>query len=71
MQLSVFSAEIPWKEIFNLFMLKDFNFKGFYLKPFETVICILSFLIVYYTKFSITHLLFVMAFVGAIYGAFL
>ncbi|MBR6730571.1 MAG: chromate transporter [Alphaproteobacteria bacterium] len=67
-QLSVLSKEIPWKEIYNFLTLKPYTFSGFHLNIFETIICIMSFLIVYYTKFSITALLFVMALVGAFYG---
>ena len=70
MQLSVFSKPVPWREFFNFLIFKPYQLDGFHLNIFEAVICLLSFLIVYYTKISITVLLFIMAFIGALYGAF-
>lgn len=69
-QLSVLSKPIPWQEVYNFLIMKPYSFAGFHLNLFETIICISSFLIVYYTKFSITCLLFIMAFVGSFYGVF-
>lgn len=69
-QLSVLSKPVPWGEIYNFLTYRPYSFDGFHLNLFETIVCIFSFLIVYYTKFSITYLLFIMAFVGAFYGAF-
>jgi chromate transporter len=71
MQMSVFSGAIPWRELFNLLLFKSYHLNGFHINVFETIVCVVSFFIVYFTRFSITLLLFVMALLGAGYGAFL
>ena len=71
MQMSVFSAPVPWKEIFNLITLKSYNFSSFHVNILETLICLLSFLIVRFCKISITFLLFIVALLGGIYGCFI
>lgn len=68
MQLSVFSKEVPWKELFHFITFQQYDLSGFYINWLETAVCVLSFLIVKYTKMPITLLLFLVALAGALYG---
>ncbi len=71
MQMSVFSTPVPWKEFFNFITFKPSDFGGFHLNILETVICILSFLVIRFSKISITVLLFIVAVLGGFYGYFI
>lgn len=68
MQLSVFSKEVPWKELFHFITFQQYDLSGFYINWLETAVFVLSFLIVKYTKMPITLLLFLVALAGALYG---
>ena len=68
MQMSVFSKEIPWKQLFHFITFQRYDFSGFYINWLEASVCVLSFLIVKYTKMPITLLLFLVAMIGALYG---
>lgn len=65
MQLSVFSTEVPWKEIFS-FSIKKIGETGFHINPIETLIAGLSFYLVYKNKISITKLLFIALILGGL-----
>ena len=70
MEMSVFSKSVPWKELFYFLTFQSADFKGFYINYLETLVCLFSFLIVRYTKFPITYLLFLVGLIGAMYGFF-
>lgn len=71
MQMSVFSKPVPWIEIYHFFTLKQSDFNGFHLNLLETFVCLLSFLVVRYTKVPITYLLFFVGFLGGVCGFFI
>lgn len=67
MGMSIFSAPIPWNEVGHFFISGVFNKPPeFYFNLVELFICILSAIIVYYTKMPITLLLFCAGLLGAL-----
>lgn len=71
MEMSVFSKQVPWKELYRFLTFQPAYFKGFYVNYLETIICCFSFLIVRYTKIPITYLLLFTGGFGAIFGFFI